>query len=67
IHVGTNDIFLPNKTVEHVKAALAEEKSDAPFEINVFQDAVHGFAVHGDISDAKEKENKEAPANATLR
>ncbi|KZT52814.1 alpha/beta-hydrolase [Calocera cornea HHB12733] len=67
INVGTNDIFLPNETVEQVKAALAEKKSDLPFEINVFQDAVHGFAVRGDISDAKEKENKEASANATLR
>jgi len=67
INVGTNDIFLPNETVEKVKKELSEKKADIPFEINVFEDAVHGFAVRGDISNPKEKENKDAAANATIR
>ncbi|KZO90968.1 hypothetical protein CALVIDRAFT_602581 [Calocera viscosa TUFC12733] len=34
INVSTNDIFLPNETVDQVKAALAEKKADLSFEIN---------------------------------
>jgi len=67
INVGTNDIFLPNETVDKVKKELEASKADLAFEINVFEDAVHGFAVRGDITNPKEKENKDASANATLR
>jgi len=67
INVGTNDIFLPNETVEKVKSTLTGTKADVPFEINVFEDAVHGFAVRGDITNPKEKENKDAAASAALR
>jgi len=67
INVGTNDIFLPNETVDQVKQALSEKKADLAFEINVFQDAVHGFAVRGDISQPQELKNKEGAANATIR
>ncbi|EJT99783.1 dienelactone hydrolase [Dacryopinax primogenitus] len=67
INVGTNDIFLTNESVEQAKKGMLEQKADIPFEINVYQDAVHGFTVRGDISNLKEKENKEASANATIR
>jgi len=58
VNVGTNDIFTPTKVISQIKAAM-EQKLRVPFEVNVIEGAVHGFAIRGDQTSPREKEVKE--------
>ncbi|KZT52816.1 hypothetical protein CALCODRAFT_511811 [Calocera cornea HHB12733] len=58
INVGTNDIFLSNALIAQIKTDMAQ-KTHVPYEMNVFEGAVHGFANRGDLTNARQKAIKE--------
>lgn len=51
--VGEKDSMLDMETVERIKEAL--EKRDAPTEVRVYEDQVHGFTIRGDWSSDKDQ------------
>jgi hypothetical protein len=52
--MGEKDGMLDMETVERIKEAL--EKRDAPTEVRVYGDQVHGFTIRGDWSSEKDQE-----------
>lgn len=54
IGVGDKDSLLDMKTVDKIKALLAN-KTGVPSETEVYEDQVHGFSLRGDFSSDKDK------------
>jgi len=65
INVGDEDAMMSLKNIDDTKASFLK-RLDAPHEINVFNRAVHGFAVRGDQNEEFEKKNKEVAAHKTI-
>jgi len=65
-NIGTKDAMVDLSGIQTIKDVLAK-KSDVASEVNVFDGAVHGFTVRGDLEKETEKKQKEEAANNAIR